>query len=156
MVGVMVSGSVFSHYFLGQAGPVVGTGERASFTLLLLLTWFRKHSESPLLWPFLWTWKGSLPVLAWPGGWGVRNHHRSLQLDAETWRSEEAELDLYSWPVLSPFLPASLSSAKTELERLLLAHRPQRSWGWIVGDRGTAEIKFCPILCTILVSHICE
>lgn len=144
--------------FPRQAG-LVETGERASFTLLLL-TWITRHSEHQQAFSdgvLLQTQRGSLPIPAWCN-WVAEEPQTTWVSSASCWAMEErkgTEPHLFSSPIFSS--PSCLSFlCKDWIRKATAGSQAMEKLRMKCWQGALLEIKFCPILCTILVSHIRE
>lgn len=128
---------------------LVKTGERASFALLLL-TWFRRHSERPQAFSavaLLWTQRGSLPIPAWCERVAEASRNHPWVSAASCWAvegREGTEPDLCSPVFSSP--PCFSFLCKGWMGKALLAHRRRWSLRWNV-DRGHRQQLNSALFC---------
>lgn len=155
MVGVMVSGSVFSHYFLGRLGQQGLGREPASHC-------------------YCWRGSESIPNLLCcdPSFGHERAACQSLLGVAGGLRSQKSPLGLFNWtlrlggkwrswtrPLLltCSLFPSCFSFfCKDWVGKPTAGSQATERLRMNCWQGALLEIKFCPILCTILVSHIRE
>lgn len=153
LVSVMVWGNVYSYSFPGCWAGTNGWGRESQLHIVTVHADQKafRTSEPSMVW-FSFRHKGAAhqSPLGMVGGCGTRNH--PWVCSASCWAMEKSggiEPDLFSLPVFSS--PSCFSFLYKDWMGMATEKLRMKCW-----QGALLEIKFCPILCTILVSHICE